>query len=875
VSFLPITQMRERVIRDQSESDVAAYLALMYFGELVVKIIVSAMVSGLSEDAERQRYGFLYRLVRANGIGEWARCLREICTGPASHLLDPELREERRELANNVTAGKWQHEAVLLMHACAIAVAPEHPEVPKKIPLLHWFDDFSIVRNKTRGHGAKRAGELGGLCENLQASIELVSDNFRLFQREWAYLFRNISKKYRVNPLSMNAPGFDDLKQRRDVTLSNGVYVLLGAPQRVDLLRSDPDASDFALPNGSFTSRNYELISYATGGTVKVDSSQYQKPLGQLPRSETEGEPDLGVVGSMLTNIPPEPVGYVRRIELEKELRQQLLLEHHPIVTLSGYGGIGKTSLALRVLHDMANENDCPYSVCVWFSARDIDLLLEGAKRVRPRGVSLSDFAEAFADLIGDAETEKDFDAVKFLATYLSNPGSLGRILFVFDNFETVESPGEVFDWIDTHVRTPNKVLVTTRIRGDFQADYPLFIHGMSEEESMQLIQQTGRFLGISELLDKEESWCRSLVDEASGHPYVMKILLGEVARTGILGRPRRVVASRDKMLDALFERTYESLSPGAQRVLLTMANWNSSLPEIGLEAVLLQNLTERLHVQEAIDELVQASLVLRDISTDSIAFLELPLAAHLFAKKKLEVSAWRSKVEIDTDLLKAFGASRGDVDKHGIGRRMSRFFKKIAERASEDPSKLEVLRPVLEYMATAYQQGWLILASLYDEMPEGKRLEHVKRYYRKFLENPDDVSMVSRTWLQLANVCRGTDDLSGELHSLVAMSQVTDLPMHVISNAANRVNARLSELSAAGRLLIGQEERQVLLLQLVKALEEHEDEMDAVDFSRLGWLYTNYGDTARALDSVHRGLALDESNEYCQSLERRLQRTS
>jgi hypothetical protein len=46
----------------------------------------------------------------------------------------------------------------------------------------------------------------------------------------------------------------------------------------------------------------------------------------------------------------------------------------------------------------------------------------------------------------------------------MSNPVD-GPFLFVFDNFETVVSPGEAFAWIDTYIRSPNKALITTRIR--------------------------------------------------------------------------------------------------------------------------------------------------------------------------------------------------------------------------------------------------------------------------------------------------------------------------------------------------------------------------------------------------------------------------
>ena len=58
----------------------------------------------------------------------------------------------------------------------------------------------------------------------------------------------------------------------------------------------------------------------------------------------------------------------------------------YPLVSLTGSGGIGKTSLALEVVHRMARQEECPYQVVLWFSARDVGLLPSGPKTVRPHG---------------------------------------------------------------------------------------------------------------------------------------------------------------------------------------------------------------------------------------------------------------------------------------------------------------------------------------------------------------------------------------------------------------------------------------------------------------------------------------------------------
>ena len=48
-------------------------------------------------------------------------------------------------------------------------------------------------------------------------------------------------------------------------------------------------------------------------------------------------------------------------------------------------------------------------------------------------------------------------------------------------------------------------------------------------------------------------------------------------------------------MLDALFERTFSSLTPSAKRVFMTLSSWRSVIPEIALEATLLTRQEEQI----------------------------------------------------------------------------------------------------------------------------------------------------------------------------------------------------------------------------------------------------------------------------------------
>lgn len=457
MNFQPLERMWSRVENARQDSDAAFFMELMYLGEMLTKSVVAAMVAAVEDSNNRHRYRLLHRLVRADGLGDWHECFSEILTGPTLQHLIPEALDAQKDLTQRFGSGPWQHTAVELLHDCLSRLEPGCEELPIKVDLRRWFSDFVQLRNKTRGHGAPSSTTCSAIIQPLEKSLRLLSDHLLVFQRPWAYLHRNLSGKYRVVKLTNDVGAFESLKGDRGTVLQDGVYVHFGAPRRVDLIESNADVLDFYLVNGGFRGRQHELLSYITGSKVSGDGTPYLAPATELPPSGTHGVKTLEVQGKCFTNLPQAPSEYIARADLERELYQTLANDRHPVITLVGRGGIGKTSLALTVLHKLTQEEK--FIGIVWFSARDIDLLPQGPKIVRPDVLTTADIARELTLLFQPKEmNDKGFKPLAFLAETLTN-STVGPLLFVFDNFETVQNPAELYTWLDTYVRLPNKIL--------------------------------------------------------------------------------------------------------------------------------------------------------------------------------------------------------------------------------------------------------------------------------------------------------------------------------------------------------------------------------------------------------------------------------
>ena len=875
MKFKPFDRMWDHIETQKDQSDAAYFNALMYMGEMFTKFTVAAMVSAVNDGRERHQYQLRHPLIRANGIGTWSQVLDKVLTGvPAQHLIEDIKGEgkEVNELTVRTKSDAWQHRSVTSLHKCLRIADPHAEPPPNRIQGKSWFNLFSSLRNKTRGHGAISGGKTSAMCPDLHESIETFLENFCLFQRPWAYMAQTQKRKYHVVRWTDDTGALDILKRREGTAYSftEGVHILFGEQISQDTLRavqlvsSDIDATDFFFPNGGWDGKRHELLSYLTSNTKFQDANSYLAPVTDLPPSETQGLASVTEQSETILNVPPKQRGYIPRQAPEESLYREIVDDNqHRIITLFGRGGIGKTWLTLEVLDRIAKEAD--FTAILWFSARDIDLLPDGARQVKPQVLTEKDIAREFTKHIGpwlrSAEALSEVDPIKFLHENMYE-SDFGKILFVFDNFETVISPIDLFNWIDTYLRLPNKALITTRFR-EFRGDYPVELAGMSFEECSLLIDATSSRLRITDLVSNDDK--DDLFDASDGHPYVVKILLGEIRKLGKAGKADRFLASQENLLDTLFERTYTRLPMVAQRVFLTLCGWKSLVAETALQAVLLRPGNEITDVLEAIDDLHNSSLIEKNESeSDEELYWSVPLAARLFGLKKLETNRMQLAIKDDLKFLHLFGTTQETDVKQGMQPRIRRLFREIEKRVSKDSASINEYESILESVAKQYPDTWIMLANLFQQTGNESRFVST---LEKYIENSNITDEKRTAWEMLANHFQAKSKFADELFARIQLAQLPDTDYETISDAVNRFNSIVRQ----PEFQFEHDDKSQIVQLLILLMEQKDNEANATDYSRLGWLYMHNNQLNEAESAANRGLEIDESNDYCVKLLQRI----
>lgn len=855
-----IEKMAYRVNNYEDMSDSDFFTSLLYFGELTLKTVVSGLIAGIVDGRDRKQYSLKYKLVRANGLGEWVTVLDEILLGPtATHLVDSANRI-KNELTVKVNDSKWQHEASSLMNSVVALFDPNVDKIGHKTNIRSFFSNFILLRNKTRGHGAQSIALYPKANTKLKTALDLFVNNFTLFDLEWAYLKQNLSGKYNVVRISETTDQFSEYKRgkQHNIKKPDGVYVVFDEPRRIDLIDTDVELHDFYFPNGSFTKNKYELISYITGSTKNGNSKNYLSPADELPLSETRGLGGLEVQGLVFSNIPPAPANYIRRTTIENDLSDTLNDERHPVVTLHGRGGIGKTSTVIQVLHDISQESK--FELILWFSARDIDLITAGAKKVKPDVLTIKEISNEFVKLIEpDERNLKSFDQISYFKESLSTVLLDKPCIYVFDNFETLKDPIETFNWINANIRLPNKIIITTRHR-EFKGDYPIEVLGMNEKESYALIDSYCEKLGIINLITSKY---KDLVYQKSdGHPYIIKILLGEIKKNKTNANIEKVIASNPDVLNALFDRTFSNLSKAAVRVFLTLCNWRSAIPQIALEAVLLRADQDGFDVSKAVEELENYSFIEKHTANnDETDFLSIPLAASIFGKRKFSVSPYKISIMADTEILHLLGASQpADINK-GLLPKLDNLIKQVLNKAKYSTIDVSIYLSILEFIAQNYYPAWLKISDLVIQLDSDTK--DSEKYIRKFLEFCKEDSEKMYAWEKLSRIYRKAENKIEELHCLSELCNLKSIDIQLLSDSANRVNSLLFN----NKLLMDTDEKRILIKDIADKFYKRLNETDSDDCSRLGWLYMNMNDEDMAKKVCQIGLKKDPYNYHCQKL--------
>ncbi|MDJ0314928.1 NB-ARC domain-containing protein [Arthrobacter sp. H35-D1] len=324
--------------------------------------------------------------------------------------------------------------------------------------------------------------------------------------------------------------------------------------------------------------------SYVLGLTVDFKADPTDGPTHNLPI------PDF------------DETGFFGRREQVRRLKKAIK-GAYPVVSILGDGGIGKTSIALKVAYELLEEADQPFEAFVWVTAKATILSTNEIKRISGAiESSLGLFAEAARQLGGDPN-----DPVEELLDYLSN----FRILLILDNLETVLDQTLRNFLLDLPMGS--KVLVTSRI--GLGIENPVQLEPLTIDDSAKLLRALARIRSVAHLSSLSQPEIERLARDMGGHPaYIRWFVSGVQAGK----RPEELIGNNALLLDFCMSNVYEYLGEDAKAVLRSMQILSGARNQAALAFL---NDFPAVQIQAALLELLTTNFIHMSNSSSSAIF--------------------------------------------------------------------------------------------------------------------------------------------------------------------------------------------------------------------------------------------------------------
>jgi LuxR family glucitol operon transcriptional activator len=281
----------------------------------------------------------------------------------------------------------------------------------------------------------------------------------------------------------------------------------------------------------------------------------------------------------VVENLPDadfDDTGYIGR-EQDRQNLLQLLVGAHPVITVTGEGGIGKTALTVRCLYDLIDLESTPYEAVLFGSLKTNRLTPHGIQTIVDSASTevevLQPLLAQFAKIEADAPAEAVFEGlIKLLSSF--------RVLLVIDNIETIEL--DALRPLLVRIPQGSKIVLTSRIGlGEIEIRYPL--GPLASKDAVRLFRSLARLFNMGELFKRDDEQIAAVCERLYSNPLLIRWFVEGYSEGRSIPELLNSRRSMAVVLDFCFQNVYGRFTDLQRKILQTLVIVPGPLSEVQL----------------------------------------------------------------------------------------------------------------------------------------------------------------------------------------------------------------------------------------------------------------------------------------------------
>jgi LuxR family transcriptional regulator, glucitol operon activator len=302
-----------------------------------------------------------------------------------------------------------------------------------------------------------------------------------------------------------------------------------------------------------------------------------------------------------------DETGFIGRASESKEILRHVG-GYHPLITILGEGGVGKSALALNCLYEILDTKEARFDAIVWVSLKSKILTAAGATDLRDAVTdTLGIVREASAALGGSTELQSFESLLQELRGFMQQL----KILLVIDNLETI--PLDKARPLFESIPTGSKILITSRI-GIGELELRFKLDPLDKKQSAALMRRFARSLNLVLVAEASEERIAKYCQSLYFNPLLIKWFVSTVNAGADPDRLlSKASASFGAALQYCFENLFTRLSESEQNILRVLAAARRQLSQAEIY-FLLQEVTSlsQVELETALNVLHNSSMLKR-----------------------------------------------------------------------------------------------------------------------------------------------------------------------------------------------------------------------------------------------------------------------